>query len=68
MLSWHYMLPSTLHSSEMMEDLMVFDQLMVLYSGDPLLEVVNRYGHAECVKEMVLIVDREKVDRNEAAQ
>ena len=33
---------------------MVFDQLMVLYSGDPPLEVVNRYGHGECVKEMVL--------------
>ena len=53
---------------------MVFDQLMILYSGDPPLEVVNRYGHGECVKEMVLkyvrkhMADREKVDCNEAAQ
>ena len=35
---------------------------------------MNRYGHGECVKEMVLkyvrkhMAEREKVDRNEAAQ
>ena len=69
MLSWHYMLPSTLRSSEMMGDLMVFDQLMVLYSGDPPLEVVNRYGHGECVKEMVLkYVRKHMADRGTHVQ